>query len=1858
MKSYLVTASLLCLGFACSVATAADVTSTWDGSTNTWSDDSHWDSLLFPNNGNGGLTYEALISGGTVTLDQDISIENLQQTNGTITGSSDLTISGFTTWTRGTMSGTGTTRANGGLDLSGSLPKNLDGRVLNNAGAATWAAGQFITGNGAVLNNQLGAIFDTNFDGEIFDGFIGAPSQINNAGTFTKSGGAGATRFHIAFNNTGAVNVQSGTLSLSGGGTSSGSFDVSAGSTLQISSGVSFVAGASVTGAGTLDISNGTLTALSDLELTNLALTNSSATIDGTSTIIASGMLTWTRGTMTGAGITNANGGLDLSGSNSKTLNGRVLNNAGAATWTAGQVLTGNGAVFNNQLGATFDTNFDGEILNGFGGAPSQINNSGTFTKSSGAGATRIHIAFNNTGAVNVQSGTLSLSGGGTSSGSFDVSAGSTLQISSGVSFVAGASVTGAGTLDISNGTLTALSDLELTNLALTNSSATIDGTSTIIASGMLTWTRGTMTGAGITNANGGLDLSGSNSKTLNGRVLNNAGAATWTAGQVLTGNGAVFNNQLGATFDTNFDGEILNGFGGAPSQINNAGTFTKSGGAGTTYFGLAFSNTGNVNVNSGTLKLGGFVSNAGSMNIQPSKTLTLDAGFINHGAGIVTVDNGHLTMASLATNDGALIIENVSAATLAANLINAGTIDVAALSNLNVGGAYSGTGNIEIDDSQFTVEGNAAIGGTLNINNTSTARFEAGGSNSGAISILTDSSLAIDGAFANDGAILVDSGGQLNLDSNQPFDNPGTLEVHEGTVAIPKSNSIAVHPLAPLQLIAEATLTEGTWIARGNSSIVLPQISGGTPFELRHTDAMVILDGPSSAMPAIDGLWTNAGTLELRGGRDLLLTGRPPDASPGSFASPFVNSGIIHLGVGSTLSLGQEGISNGSGSRVEGEGVIEGSVSAHGTTFSSNGSLSINQGSLSISTSVSNLTAGTLAVNVPMYVNNGGHFVIADGATLGGTGILELQDGLVTIDGTLDKQVRIVGPVVVGGTISDATLDSAVVTTPPSGGGFGLVNCFGENTIESGVVNIDGQLLVNDGTLTLGAGASIFGPGAIDVKALASAVVFGNLASTGNATITGSLAVEAGATAQATNWNFVGNSLVNVKGRLKSPNPVTVTGTIIVSDGGETDVSDVTLAEFAKAKGLGKFAGNVKSKSNAVIAPGSSPGMLTVGGNMTFEGGSIFELEIRDAQGISGTDYDLLAVESDIINIGTTIEPMIISLNTLDLLDEPGQATNFDNSQDYSWTIATAIGTISGFSAGTYVFDESAFLNDLGSGALFLSLGDSGHALNVVFSANGLPNLSTGDFDQDGDVDGRDFLTWQRNPAIGYLANWQANYGRSATQSALSVAVPEPSSLGTMVCLTLACVACLRHSHLQFEKRKLIPSVAIQHLALLGWGCWLALVVGSTPASAVLVVNEGEQLSGSSVIQEDVINHGAVMGLGPDQRLVFGEGYTLTGAGSLEYTLSLGTYSPGNSPAVVTGTNQQFGGTVQIELGGALPGFGPNNHDQINDTATLDLLSSSTLSILPYNGFVPTAGDMFTLFTWQTELIGSFGSVVIDPFFATNGLTFQIDVINPSSSGSLVLTAVPEANAVLIWSALAGVVLITKFYSFLVPRRLRSISTLCFSLACSLLLNNSFVQADLFVIDPTVVAVGHDSPSDGVFDSFSGPAGTVLNNEYRPSNMPSFEDRTTLQFSLSSISGTISSAILTLFENGRGGLPLVSFYGYQGDGTLSLSNFEVGSKPLVAQVQTSLDSVANNAALNSIDLTSFVQQAYTMGASHIGITSRVDTGSLGFFYSATPRFTPTLNVTAVPEASAVLVWSLLTLGALLRSGLNDSKNQ
>lgn len=56
-------------------------------------------------------------------------------------------------------------------------------------------------------------------------------------------------------------------------------------------------------------------------------------------------------------------------------------------------------------------------------------------------------------------------------------------------------------------------------------------------------------------------------------------------------------------------------------------------------------------------------------------------------------------------------------------------------------------------------------------------------------------------------------------------------------------------------------------------------------------------------------------------------------------------------------------------------------------------------------------------------------------------------------------------------------------------------------------------------------------------------------------------------------------------------------------------------------------------------------------------------------------------------------------------------------------------------------------------------------------------PTATPGDFDGDGDVDGRDFLAWQRDPGVGSLSDWQNSYPTGGLTAGF-VAVPEPASL------------------------------------------------------------------------------------------------------------------------------------------------------------------------------------------------------------------------------------------------------------------------------------------------------------------------------------------------------------------------------------------------------------------------------------------------------------------------------------------------
>jgi hypothetical protein len=84
-------------------------------------------------------------------------------------------------------------------------------------------------------------------------------------------------------------------------------------------------------------------------------------------------------------------------------------------------------------------------------------------------------------------------------------------------------------------------------------------------------------------------------------------------------------------------------------------------------------------------------------------------------------------------------------------------------------------------------------------------------------------------------------------------------------------------------------------------------------------------------------------------------------------------------------------------------------------------------------------------------------------------------------------------------------------------------------------------------------------------------------------------------------------------------------------------------------------------------------------------------------------------------------------------------------------------------------------------------------------------PQSSAGDFDSDGDVDGRDFLMWQRgespNPfSASDLAGWQENYG-TVPLIAVHAPIPEPHTVSLTLCATITAIGFRSSEHVMIGR-------------------------------------------------------------------------------------------------------------------------------------------------------------------------------------------------------------------------------------------------------------------------------------------------------------------------------------------------------------------------------------------------------------------------------------------------------------------------
>jgi hypothetical protein len=403
-----------------------------------------------------------------------------------------------------------------------------------------------------------------------------------------------------------------------------------------------------------LILTSGTLTIRTSSTIAGgLTINNSQLTVNGD--LDVSGLLSWNGGTMDGPGTTHARGGLAITNGR-PNLHGRTLANYARATVSQALLVGIYGAIFENRAGAMLDIQGDLELTAG------SFRNDGIMRKSAGAGTAAIIGQLTNTGTIEVQSGRLRLDirGASTSAGSITALPGTALDflISGSLAVSAGGRVTaprvsvnGNGQLEILgaydvaeastilNGTtrfgpgatitnlgkdvtitygkldISTGAPVHVTNLYLTGGELT--GTDNLTVDEWLKWTGSAMSGTGRTIIEQELEISGPGWKQSAGRTVENHGTTTWLGGWPRFYEGAVFDNRPGGRFEIQVDDTFVGTF-------VNAGTLRKSAGAGTTQIQGRLTNSGWVDLRTGTLFVFDFEAstNSGAFTGEPGTTL------------------------------------------------------------------------------------------------------------------------------------------------------------------------------------------------------------------------------------------------------------------------------------------------------------------------------------------------------------------------------------------------------------------------------------------------------------------------------------------------------------------------------------------------------------------------------------------------------------------------------------------------------------------------------------------------------------------------------------------------------------------------------------------------------------------------------------------------------------------------------------------------------------------------------------------------------------------------------------------------------------------------------------------------------------------------------------------------------------------------------------------------------------------------------------------------------------------------------------------------------------------------------------
>ncbi len=830
---------------------------------------------------------------------------------------------------------------NAGLFISTGI---LNGSLINQTGGSAVLANQMngpisndgtinlvgiTTGIGAVTQGS-GGIFNLNGINTAFGSLAGA-GQVNlGAGRLTTGSNNTSTTFAgVIAGSGGLTKVGTGTFTLSGLNTYTGTTFVNAG-TLNVTSTGAIAGsvvnsatfgnaglvggtllnnpGATATNSGTITglvTNDGTFTSTGTLNggLTNAGTSSLSGAVNGT--VLNSGTITLT-GTTTGINI------FDQTGSG-------IFNLAGFDT-TIGS-LSGAGAV---NLGSALLTTGGNNLSTTFAGV---IAGSGGLTKV-GTGLFILTGANTYTGLTTVSAGSLGLDVGATIAGPVLNNA---IFINAGI--VAGlvtnnASLTSAGTINgglINNAGATA-NLAGFINGGITNSgSALLIGN--LVASGAFTQNStgsfnlagfaaslGSLAGSGtVSLGSGQLTVGGLNTSTTFSGVISGSGTVIKLGTGTFTLSGV--NTYTGTTF-VDAGTLVLAAGGEIAGSVRNAATFSN---AGTVRGMLANLATGTA-TNSGTILAG--VNNAGTF----ASTGTINTGLENSGtAQLSGALNGFVT------NSGTVTLTGTTTGITIFDQTAAGTFNLAGF-NTAVG-ALTGAGSVNLGSARLTVGSlnsnmlfSGVIGGTGSLEKVGTGRF-----------ILTGANTYSGGTTITGGALQIGNGGTTGSIVG-PVVNNGMLIVNRSDAYTLAGNISGSGMFA--QIGAGTTTLTGTNTYSGGTLITAGRLVGNTT-SLQGTiqvDVPGVLEFNQTVAGTYAGSLLGAGRFDKTGAGLLTLTG-----NSSTFTGPsFVIGGELRV----NGDLRRSVVTVQTGTTLSGNGTIGGLVAQSGSTIApgtSPGTLNVN---------------------------------------------------------------------------------------------------------------------------------------------------------------------------------------------------------------------------------------------------------------------------------------------------------------------------------------------------------------------------------------------------------------------------------------------------------------------------------------------------------------------------------------------------------------------------------------------------------------------------------------------------------------------------------------------------------------------------------------------------------------------------------------------------------------------------------------------------------------------------------------------------------------------------------------------------